>query len=215
MPQTNQDGTDLRLPIGLAAALLPVLIWSWIAPHDRLTWWMEALPVLIAVPILAGTVRRFPLSPLLYSLIWIHCVILLIGAHYTYALVPIGDWARDLLDLSRNPYDRLGHLAQGLVPALVARELLIRLTPLRPGAWMFAIITLSVLGISAAYELIVWASVEILDGDADSFLGQQGDVWDAQKDMATALVGAMIGQLIFGQWQDRMIQSILADPAKL
>tara|TARA_R100001163_G_C5034664_1_gene174130 strand:+ start:171 stop:593 length:423 start_codon:yes stop_codon:yes gene_type:complete len=140
---------------------------------------MEALPVLIAVPLLALTIQRFPLTPLLYCLIWVHCVILLVGAHYTYALVPIGDWARDSLGLSRNPYDRLGHLVQGLVPALVARELLIRLTPLRPGAWLFSIVTLSTLGISAGYELIEWLSVEILDGDAESFLGQQGDVWDA------------------------------------
>ena len=206
MSQNNQDGTDLRLPIGLAAALLPVLIWSWIAPHERLTWWMEALPVLIAVPLLALTIQRFPLTPLLYCLIWIHCVILLVGAHYTYALVPIGDWARDSLGLSRNPYDRLGHLVQGLVPALVARELLIRLTPLRPGAWLFSIVTLSTLGISAGYELIEWLSVEILDGDAESFLGQQGDVWDAQKDMAIALFGAIIGQFLFARHQDRAIK---------
>lgn len=206
MSQNNQDGTDLRLPIGLAAALLPVLIWSWIAPHERLTWWMEALPVLIAVPLLALTIQRFPLTPLLYCLIWVHCVILLVGAHYTYALVPIGDWARDSLGLSRNPYDRLGHLVQGLVPALVARELLIRLTPLRPGAWLFSIVTLSTLGISAGYELIEWLSVEILDGDAESFLGQQGDVWDAQKDMAIALFGAIIGQFLFARHQDRAIK---------
>ncbi len=206
MPQNNQDGTDLRLPIGLAAALLPVLIWSWIAPHERLTWWMEALPVLIAVPLLALTIQRFPLTPMLYCLIWVHCVILLVGAHYTYALVPIGDWARDSLGLSRNPYDRLGHLVQGLVPALVARELLIRLTPLRPGAWLFSIVTLSTLGISAGYELIEWLSVEILDGDAESFLGQQGDVWDAQKDMAIALFGAIIGQFLFARHQDRAIK---------
>jgi putative membrane protein len=206
MSQNNQDGTDLRLPIGLAAALLPVLIWSWIAPHERLTWWMEALPVLIAVPLLALTIQRFPLTPLLYCLIWVHCVILLVGAHYAYALVPIGDWARDSLGLSRNPYDRLGHLVQGLVPALVARELLIRLTPLRPGAWLFSIVTLSTLGISAGYELIEWLSVEILDGDAESFLGQQGDVWDAQKDMAIALFGAIIGQFLFARHQDRAIK---------
>lgn len=206
MSQNNQDGTDLRLPIVLAAALLPVLIWSWIAPHERLTWWMEALPVLIAVPLLALTIQRFPLTPMLYCLIWVHCVILLVGAHYTYALVPIGDWARDSLGLSRNPYDRLGHLVQGLVPALVARELLIRLTPLRPGAWLFSIVTLSTLGISAGYELIEWLSVEILDGDAESFLGQQGDVWDAQKDMAIALFGAIIGQFLFARHQDRAIK---------
>jgi putative membrane protein len=206
MRHTGRDGKDLRLPIGLAVGLMPVLIWSWIAPHDRLTWWMEALPVLIAVPILAATARRFPLSPLLYCLIWIHCIILLVGAHYTYALVPAGDWVRDGLNLSRNPYDRLGHLAQGLVPALVARELLIRLTPLRPGAWLFAIVTLSTLGISAGYELIEWLSVEILDGDAESFLGQQGDIWDAQKDMAAALIGAIVGQILFARHQDRAIK---------
>jgi putative membrane protein len=208
MTKPDQDGTDLRLPMALAAGLLPILIWSYIHPHERLTWWMEAIPVLIAVPILAATARRFPLSSLVYCLIWIHCVILLVGAHYTYALVPAGDWVRDALALSRNPYDRLGHLAQGLVPAMVARELLIRLTPLRPGAWLFAIVALSVLGISALYELIEWLSVEILDGDAESFLGQQGDVWDAQKDMAAALIGAIAGQLLFARHQDRAIKSL-------
>ncbi|MDW3206800.1 MAG: DUF2238 domain-containing protein [Alphaproteobacteria bacterium] len=191
------------LPAALCAALVPVLIWSWVGPYDRATWWMEAAPVLLAVPILAATWRRFPLTPVLYVLIWLHAVILLVGAHYTYALVPVGEWARDAFDLSRNHYDRLGHFAQGFVPAIAARELLLRLTPLKRGGWLFAILTLSVLGISAAYELIEWIAAEIAADGAADFLGSQGDIWDAQKDMALALIGAVAAQLLLPRLHDR------------
>lgn len=205
---TEPDRPAPALPAALCAALAPVLIWSWIAPHDRLTWWLEAAPVLIAVPLLAVTWRRFPLTPLLYWLIWLHAVILLVGAHYTYALVPLGDWARDAFEFSRNHYDRLGHFAQGFVPAIAARELLLRLTPQRRGAWLFAIITLSVLGISAAYELIEWAAAEIAADGASDFLGSQGDIWDAQKDMALALVGAVAAQCLLARLHDRCLRQL-------
>ena len=205
---TQRTAPTPWLPALLVAALAPVLVWSYIAPHDRATWWMEALPVAIAVPLLAATWKRFPLTPLLYILIWLHAVILLVGAHYTYALVPVGDWARDTFDLSRNHYDRLGHFAQGVVPAIAARELLIRLTPLKRGGWLFAVVTLSVLGISAAYELIEWAAAELTADGAESFLGSQGDIWDAQKDMLLALIGAVVAQVSLGRSHERALQQL-------
>lgn len=197
-----------RYPLGLLVCLLPVTVWSFIDCFDPATWWLETIPVLIALPILLATARRFPLTPLLYILIGIHGVILLVGGHYTYALVPAGDWLRDALDLSRNHYDRLGHLAQGFVPALVARELLLRHTGLGRGGWLFAVITLSVLGISAAYELLEWLSFEMAGEDAENFLGQQGDLWDAQKDMLMALIGAITAQLTLARIQDRQIAAL-------
>ena len=193
-----------RLLLALAA-LCAVCAWSYVDPKDRLTWWLEALPAIIAVVILLATRRTFPLTGLAYSLIWIHCVILLVGAHYTYAEVPAFNWLRDTFDLSRNHYDRVGHFAQGFVPAIVARELLIRLTPLRPGGWLFAIVTLSCLGISAAYELLEWAAAAATGEAADAFLATQGDVWDTQKDMALALIGAALAQITLGRLHDGQI----------
>ena len=185
--------------VAALVVLLAICAWSYINPADRLTWWLEAAPVLIAVVILAITRSGFPLTGLAYVLIWIHCVILLIGAHYTYAEVPAFNWLRDTLELSRNHYDRVGHFAQGFVPAIIARELLLRRTPLQPGGWLFAIVTLSCLGISAAYELIEWAAAAATGEAADAFLATQGDVWDTQKDMALALVGAITAQLTLGR----------------
>lgn len=138
-----------RLPLILALAVIAMLVWSGIGPHDRLTWWAEVLPVLIALPLLAFTYKEFPLTPLAYILIALHAAILMYGGHYTYALTPFGDWMRDAFDFSRNHYDRIGHLAQGFVPAVIARELLLRTSPLKPGKWLFAIVLLSCLGISA------------------------------------------------------------------
>ena len=198
----------MRFPGILLGLLISVLVWSAIDPAERLTWWLESLPVLIAVPLLMATAARFPLTPLAYGLIWLHCVILLVGAHYNYAHVPAGNWLRDAFDLSRNHYDRLGHFVQGAIPAIVARELLIRLTPIRPDKWLFAIVTLSMLGVSAAYELLEWLAAVVAGADADSFLGHQGDVWDAQKDMALALTGAMLAQLFLGRLHDRQIMTL-------
>ena len=160
-----------------------VSIWSYIGAKDIVVWWAEAIPALFALIFLSLIYRSFPLTPLLYILITIHAVILLVGAHYTYAEVPIGNWFRDLFDLERNHYDRFGHLAQGFVPAILARELLLRTSPLRPGKWLFWIVTMSVLGFSGFYEIIEWQSV-VWGGEGDTtgdFLGTQGDVWDAQK----------------------------------
>jgi putative membrane protein len=189
-------------------SLLAVIAWSYVGAHDRLTWWLEALPVLIALVLLAATRGKFPLTPLAYGLIWAHGLILLVGAHYTYAEVPLFNWLRDAWDLSRNHYDRVGHFAQGFVPAIVARELLIRTSPLTAGRWLFAIVTLSCLGISAAYELVEWAAAASTGEAATAFLATQGDIWDTQKDMALALVGAIAAQVTLGRIHDRQIAAV-------
>ncbi len=199
-----------RFLIAGLLTLLGVIAWSYINPADALTWWLEAIPALGAIVLLVLTRKRFPLTPLAYFLIWIHCVILLVGAHYTYAEVPLFNWLRDALDLARNHYDRLGHFAQGFVPAIVARELLIRTSPLAPGRWLFAIVTLGCLGISAAYELIEWAAAELSGEAAAAFLATQGDIWDTQKDMALALIGAIAAQLLLARFHDRQIARLQA-----
>ena len=204
--------TRARLPALLLAATLAVLVWSGIGPRDRATWAMEIAPVLVAIPILVATHRRFPLTPLLYALVAVHAAILCVGGHYTYAEVPAGFWVRDLLGLSRNHYDRLGHLFQGFVPALVARELLLRKTLLRPGGWVFALATSVALAISALYELVEWLAAVILGQGADAFLGTQGDPWDTQWDMCLALLGALLAQLLLARLQDAQIARLGAAP---
>lgn len=199
-----------RLQLLLLAAVLVVLAWSGIAPKERGTWLMEVAPVLVVLPLLVATRRRFPLTPLLYVLIALHAVVLCVGGHYTYAEVPAGFWFRDLLGLSRNHYDRLGHLFQGFVPALVARELLLRQTPLRPGGWLFALGTSVALAVSALYELVEWLAAVILGQGADAFLGTQGDPWDTQWDMFMALLGAVAAQLLLARLHDRQIGAVEA-----
>ena len=184
---------------------ITITIWSWIDPHDRLTWWLEALPALVAAAMLSATWTRFPLTRLAYWLILIHAIILLVGAHYTYAEVPLFNQLRDAMGADRNSYDGLGHLAQGFVPAIIGRELLIRTSPLHAGKWLFILVTLSVLGISAIYELIEWAAAISSGGAADAFLGTQGDPWDTQKDMALALAGATISQLMLVKMHQRQL----------
>lgn len=198
----------MRFPVFLLAMLVVVTAWSAIAPYDRFTWWLETLPVYVAVLLLLVTYKKFPMTNLLYGLIALHGVILLVGGHYTYALVPAGDWASAQLGLERNYYDRLGHFAQGFVPAIVARELLLRTSPLKSGKWMFTLIVLGCLGISAAYELLEWMVAELTGEDAQSFLGTQGDVWDTQKDMAMALLGAVVALLTLGKAHDTAIQKM-------
>ena len=187
-----------------------VLIWSAIAPYDRLTWWLEVAPALIGLVLMAWTRRRFPLTTLLYVLILIHSLILMVGGHYTYARVPAFDWLRDTFELSRNHYDRIGHLAQGFIPAMIARELLLRLTPLQHGGWLFFLVLCVCLAISAVYELIEWAAAMALGGSAEEFLALQGDVWDTQKDMALAGVGALAALLTLARWHDRQLHALAA-----
>jgi putative membrane protein len=195
----------LHLPLALLAIVLLGLAWSGIGPYDRLTWVLEVLPVLIAVPLLALTARRFPLTPLVYVLIAVHSLILVYGGHYTYALTPLGDWMRETFDFTRNHYDRIGHLMQGFGPAIVARELLLRTSPLRPGKWLFTLVTLSILGISACYEFTEWWAALAGGESAGAFLGTQGDVWDTQWDMFLAGCGAVAAQLLLGRVHDRQL----------
>lgn len=191
------------------AFALAVLGWSGIAPTDRATWLMEVAPVLLAVPLLLLTWRRFPLTPLLYVLLALHAAVLCVGGHWTYAQVPAGFWVRDLVGAARNDYDRLGHLFQGFVPALLARELLLRRTPLRPGGWLFTLVTAVALAISALYELVEWLAAVLLGQGADAFLGSQGDPWDTQSDMLMALVGALLAQLLLSRLHDRQLPNRL------
>ncbi|MDX1517093.1 MAG: DUF2238 domain-containing protein [Woeseiaceae bacterium] len=182
-----------------------VAVWSGINPKDVLTWFLEALPALLAAAILAGTRRRFPLTPLTYVLILLHCIILLVGAHYTYSDVPLGEWVADWFDHGRNNYDKLGHLAQGFVPAIVAREIVLRLVVFRTRAWMNFFIVAMCLGISAFYELIEWWVALLSDQAADAFLGTQGFVWDTQSDMLLALIGAIAALATLARWHDAQL----------
>jgi putative membrane protein len=189
----------------LGAIVGVALVASGIAPYDRVTWWLEVLPVLIAAPLLFATAARFPLTPLAYTLIAVHALILCLGGHYTYAEVPLGFWVRDALGLARNHYDRLGHFAQGFVPAIVVREVLLRTSPLHRGRWLFFLVTATCLAISAFYEFIEWWTALLGGQAADAFLGTQGDVWDTQWDRFLALVGAITAQLALGRAHDRAL----------
>lgn len=191
--------------IVLLAIVCATLVWSGIAPNDRLTWFMEVIWVLAAIPLLLATQRRFPLTRLLLWLIAIHCVILIYGGKYTYSLTPLGDWFRTTFDLARNHYDRLGHFAQGFVPAILARELLLRCTPLRPGGWLFYLVSAACLSFSAFFEFIEWWAALVMGGDADAYLATQGDVWDTQWDMFLALCGAILAQLLLARVHDRQV----------
>jgi len=192
----------------LLALWLAALVVSGIGPKEYSTWFMETVPVMVAIPLLVATQRRFPLTPLLYVLVFVHGLILILGGHYTYAEVPPGFWMRDALGLERNHYDRLGHFAQGFVPAILAREILLRRSPLRPGGWLFLCATSICLAFSAFYELIEWWAALALGQGADAFLGTQGDQWDTQWDMFMALVGALTAQLALGAWHDRQLGSL-------
>jgi putative membrane protein len=186
-------------------AVLAALIVSGIQPYDRATWWMEVAPVLIAAPILVITHRRYPLTPLLYALIFAHALVLILGGAYTYARVPLGFWLQDLLALERNPYDRIGHFMQGLVPAMVAREILLR-GRFVAGARMVGFLSACVaLAVSAVYELLEWSAALALGQGADEFLGTQGDAWDTQADMFMALVGALSALLLLSRLHDRQL----------
>ena len=205
------DGND-SLRIALLAVVLAALAASAIAPFDRTIWLAEVLPVLIALPILLATARRFPLTPLCCGLIAFFALILILGGAYTYARVPLGCWLQDVFGFARNPYDRLGHFFQGATPAILGRELLLRTSPLRPGKWLFWLLVLACLGISAAYELVEWASAMFWGAGSVEFLGTQGDPWDAQWDMFMALIGAASALLLLGRAHDRQLERLTGTP---
>ena len=192
----------------LAAATLALLGLTGYRPYDRATWLLEVLPVLIALPLLALTWRRYPLTTLLYVCIFIHGVILMVGGMYTYARVPVGFQVAEWLHLQRNPYDKLGHLFQGFAPALIAREILLRGAYVRGRKMLFFLVTCVVLSISATYELLEWWTALAFGQGADDFLGTQGDPWDTQSDMFCALLGALLAQLGLARWQDRQITAL-------
>jgi putative membrane protein len=189
----------------LLAVVLADLAYTGIAPYDRLTWSMEVAPVVIALPLAIATWRRFPLTPLLYRLIFIHALILILGGYYTYVRVPLGLWFAELFGLARNHYDRLGHLAQGFVPAILAREILIRRSPLSGTRWLPFLVVCVCLAFSAFFELIEWTSALILGQDADAYLATQGDPWDTQWDMFLALVGAVVALVTLSRIHDRQL----------
>jgi putative membrane protein len=178
---------------------------SAIHPHDYTTWWLETFPIFITVPILMASYKRYTLTSLVYRLLFAHALILILGGHYTYAEVPLGNWMQDWFDFTRNHYDRIGHLAQGFVPAMLFRELLLRSSPLRQGRLLFTMVVASCLAVSASYELIEWAAAVTLGYGADAFLGTQGDPWDTQTDMLMALIGAISAQALLGKMQDRQL----------
>ena len=203
--------TGSRLPALLLAVVAAALVASGVSPYDRLTWFLEVLPVLVAAPLLVATWRSFPLTPLAYWLIAVHSLVLILGGHYTYARVPLGFWIQDWFEFTRNHYDRIGHLMQGFGPAIIARELLLRTSPLVPGKWLFTIVLFTVLGISATYEFIEWGTALASEDAAAAFLGTQGDVWDTQWDMFLAGIGAILSQFVFERLHDRQLGAV--DPA--
>jgi len=184
------------------------LIWSGIAPKDQLTWVLEVFPAVVGAVVLAVTYRSFRLTPLVYLLILIHCIILMVGGHYTYAEVPLFDYLGDLMGSVRNNYDKLGHFAQGFVPALIAREIIIRKDLVRGKNWQFVFVVSICLAFSAFYELIEWWVALASGENAEAFLGTQGYVWDTQSDMGMALLGAIIGLLCLSRLHDRQLEKL-------
>ncbi len=199
------DKRELWALFAIAGAALVI---SGIRPYDRLTWMLEVGPVVVGMLILAATYGRFPLTPLLYRLLLIHALILTLGGHYTYARVPLGFWVQDALDLARNHYDRLGHVAQGFVPAILAREILLRRSPLTPGKWLFFLVVCVCLAFSASYEMFEWWAAVAGGEAADSFLATQGDIWDTQWDMFLALIGAISALVLLGSAHERAIHRL-------
>lgn len=195
--------------------IVVVFIWSAIRPHDYFTWILEVFPAIIGVSVLAATYGDFRFATVVYVLIGAHAIILMIGGHYTYAEVPLFNWIRDEFGMNRNHYDRVGHFAQGFVPALIAREVLLRKSPLRRGRWLFFIVVSICLAFSALYELFEWLVSEATGSAGDAFLGTQGDVFDTQKDMAMALVGAITSLLLLSRLHDGQLRSQTGEERQL
>ncbi len=200
---------DVTAPRGVTwawlAIYLGVLIWSGVGPKDRLTWLLEVAPAVIGLLILAATRRRYPLTPLAYALVLVHAVILMVGGHYTYAEVPLFDRIAEWLGHARNNYDKLGHFAQGFVPAVLAREILLRTGVVRGRGWLNYVVITTCLALSAFYELLEWLAAELSAEAAEAFLGTQGYVWDTQSDMALALLGAVCAVLLLSRTHDRQL----------
>lgn len=206
----SQNTKDRVTHICLLFSLAGVFVWSFIGCYDLFTWFLEAGPVIIAVPLLMLVYRKFRLTNLAYLLVWIHAIVLLVGAHYTYARMPLFDWVREAFELSRNHYDRVGHFAQGFIPAILAREILLRKSPLQRGKWLFFMVICICLAISAVYELLEWV-VGAASGSAGvAFLATQGDIWDTQKDMALCLAGAIVALVILSRLHDKGLKHMVS-----
>lgn len=205
----EENVNQKNLLIVLLSLVGAFLLWSLINPQDYGVWFLEAFPALIGVAILALIYKRFQFSNIVYIFVAIHSIILIIGGHYTYAENPLFNWLQVTFDLSRNYYDRLGHIAQGFFPAIIIRELLLRKANIKRGAWLFFLVVCVALAISASYELFEWfAAVSLAPGTGDAFLATQGDIWDSQWDMLLALVGSVVSLLIFSKLHDRQLESI-------
>ncbi|TDB73099.1 DUF2238 domain-containing protein [Micromonospora sp. KC721] len=199
--------TRALLPLVLLGVVVVALVVSGIRPYDRLTWLLETVWVIVGVPAVVLAWRRFPLTTLLCCLLAVHALILIAGGHWTYARTPMGEWAREAFGLSRNPYDRLGHFAQGFVPAILVREVLVRRSPLRGSRWLAPLVVCACLAFSAFFEMLEWWAAVVGGSAADDFLATQGDVWDTQWDMFLALVGAITSLALFGRLHDRQLSS--------
>jgi putative membrane protein len=197
-----------RYEMGLLLSLVLLLVWSGIRPHDRFTWLLEVFPVLLGVPILVWTYPRFRFTRLVYTLLWLHAIILMVGGHYTYAQVPLGFWIQDAFGFARNHYDRIGHFAQGFIPALLAREVFIRTSPLGGSRWLPFVVVCFCLAFSAFYELIEFWTALASGEAATDFLGTQGDPWDTQWDMQLALIGAIVSLLTLSRLHDRQLAAL-------
>jgi putative membrane protein len=197
-----------RSHLALTALFWVAFVLSAIRPHDYFTWFLEVFPAVIGFIALVATYRRFQFTTIVYFFVCLHCIVLFVGGHWTYALVPLGDWMKPLLHTARNDYDRIGHFMQGFVPALIARELITRFGVLRKKKWLFFLVTCICLAISAAYELFEYGVAVASGSKSDAFLGSQGDPWDTQNDMLTALIGSMLAQLIFGRFQNRAMEKL-------
>lgn len=200
-------GNSKLLVAGSALVLIGLVLSGW-RPYDRLTWLMEVLPVVIVLPVLWASRRRFPLTGLLLIGIFLHCAVLMLGGAYTYARVPLGFELQEMFGLDRNPYDKIGHFFQGLVPALAARELYIRHAVVNGRGWLAFLVLCTVMAISAVYELIEWAAALIMGQGADEFLGTQGDIWDTQSDMFLAMIGAIAALTLFSRLQDKQMRRL-------
>ena len=195
-----------KLLIFWLALVLAVFVWSAIHPHDYFTWFLEVLPAIVGLAILAFTYRRFTFTPLVYWLICLHMIVLMVGGHYTYAEVPLFEWLKPVFGWKRNNYDKLGHLMQGFVPVLIAREILIRKKVVAKKGWLPAILILAILGTSAAYELVEWGVSAATGSAGDSFLGTQGYIWDTQSDMLMCLIGSILALLLVSKWHDAQMK---------
>ena len=208
LAEESRGRREFVWPLCLLILVALVIMWSWVGAYDRSTWWLESFPALTAIVILVATYKRFRLTNLAYLLIALHASILLVGGHYTYAQVPLFDWVRDHFRLERNDYDKLGHFAQGFVPAIAAREILIRRRIVSGAWWRVFLVMCICVAISACYELLEWG-VALLEGSgADAFLGTQGDPWDTQSDMLCALIGAAVAQISLARIHDRQLEEL-------